>query len=206
MTRSRLLAVLEEAGRAMGVRELAASIGLHPNSVREQLQLLMDAGLVVSESAPASGRGRPALRYRARPDAEGEEPYRVLSHVLVDELGRSADAAAASTSAGEHWGATTTGSTGAPMAADDAIRRLIGILDDAGFEPEAPADSTAPIRLRRCPFEALAHDHQTVICGVHLGLMRGALRALGAPLDAVRLQPFVEPDVCLAHLEVRDGA
>ena len=95
-----------------------------------------------------------------------------------------------------------TGSTGAPMAAGDAIRRLIGILDDAGFEPEAPADPTAPIRLRRCPFEALAHDHQTVVCGVHLGLMRGALRALGAPLDAVRLEPFVEPGVCLAHLEV----
>ena len=92
------------------------------------------------------------------------------------------------------------------MAADDAIRRLIGMLDDAGFDPEPTADMTAPIRLRRCPFEALAHEHQTVVCGVHLGLMRGALRAMGAPLDAVRLQPFVEPDVCLAHLEVRDGA
>ena len=50
LTRSRLLAALEQADRPMGVRDLAASIGLHPNSVREQLQLLMDAGLVVSES------------------------------------------------------------------------------------------------------------------------------------------------------------
>lgn len=205
LTRSRLLATLEETGRPMGVRELAASIGLHPNSVREQLQVLMDAGLVIGEVAPPSGRGRPGHRYLARPDSDAEEPYRVLSRVLVDELGRSPDAGAASTSAGERWGQTMISSTGAPMAADDAIRRLIGILDDAGFEPEAPADPTAPIRLRRCPFEALAHDHETVICGVHLGLMRGALRALGAPLDAVRLRPFVEPGVCLAHLEVRDG-
>lgn len=206
MTRSRLLAALEQADRPMGVRDLAASIGLHPNSVREQLQLLMDAGLVVSESTTPCGRGRPAHRYRARPDPGGEEPYRVLSRVLVEELGRSPDAGPASTSAGERWGRAMTDSMGAPMAEGDAIRRLIGILDDAGFEPEAPADPTAPIRLRRCPFEALAHDNQTVICGVHLGLMRGALRALGAPLDAVRLEPFVEPGVCLAHLEARDGA
>lgn len=206
MTRSRLLAALEAAGRPLGVRELAASIGLHPNSVREQLQWLMDAGLVTSEAAPPSGRGRPALRYRARPDPDGEEPYRVLSRVLVEELGRSPDAGPASTSAGERWGRAMTDSMGAPMASGDAIRRLIRILDDAGFEPEAPADPTAPFRLHRCPFEALARDHETVICGVHLGLMRGALRALGAPLDAVRLEPFVEPSVCLAHLEPRDGA
>ena len=63
MTRSRLLAALEEAGRPMGVRELAASIGLHPNSVREQLQLLIDAGLVVSEvdAAVRSWPARPPL-------------------------------------------------------------------------------------------------------------------------------------------------
>lgn len=205
MTRSRLLAALEEAGRPVGVRELAASIGLHPNSVREQLQLLMDAGLVICESTTPSGRGRPALRYRARPDPAGDEPYRVLSRVLVEELGRSPDAGPASTRAGERWGRAMTDSMGAPTAAGDAIRRLIGILDEAGFEPEAPADLTAPIRLRRCPFEALARDHETVVCGVHLGLIRGALRALGAPLDAVRLEPFVEPGVCLAHLEPRDG-
>ena len=39
-----------------------------------------------------------------------------------------------------------------------------------------------------------------MICGVHLGLMRGALEALGAPLEATRLEPFVAPHLCLAHL------
>jgi len=186
----------------MGVRELAGSIGLHPNSVREQLQVLIESGLVVSEVAPPSGRGRPGHRYLARPDADGDEAYQVLSRVLVDELGRSPDAGAVSASAGERWGRTLVRSAGAPVTTDEAIDRLIGILDDAGFEPAMTAETTTPIRLRRCPFEALARDHLTVVCGVHLGLMRGALRALGAPLDVLRLQPFVEAGVCLAHLEV----
>jgi hypothetical protein len=30
--------------------------------------------------------------------------------------------------------------------------------------------------------------------------MRGALRQMGAPLDAAALEPYVEPDLCLAHL------
>jgi hypothetical protein len=34
--------------------------------------------------------------------------------------------------------------------------------------------------------------------------MRGALEELGSPLDAVRLEPFVEPDLCLAHLGPRN--
>jgi predicted ArsR family transcriptional regulator len=58
----------------------------------------------------------------------------------------------------------------------------------------------APIRLRHCPFGTLARDHGEVVCGVHLGLMRGVLRELDAPFDALRLEPFVGPSLCLAHL------
>jgi hypothetical protein len=83
---------------------------------------------------------------------------------------------------------------------DAAVRRLVELLADAGFEPEGPALPGGPIRLRRCPFEPLARDHRSVVCGVHLGLMRGALRQMGAPLDAAALEPYVEPDLCLAHL------
>jgi hypothetical protein len=52
----------------------------------------------------------------------------------------------------------------------------------------------------------LARDDGEVVCGVHLGLMRGILRELGAPFDAISLEPFVEPALCLAHLGGRsDG-
>jgi predicted ArsR family transcriptional regulator len=35
---------------------------------------------------------------------------------------------------------------------------------------------------------------------VHLGLMQGALTAMRAPVTVDRLDPFVEPDLCVAHL------
>ena len=88
--------------------------------------------------------------------------------------------------------------------ADAGIDRLVGLLDDVGFAPEQPTGPDDPIRLRHCPFGPLAQEHPTVVCGVHLGLMRGALRELGAPLDVVRLEPFVAPNLCVAHLEPRE--
>jgi hypothetical protein len=33
--------------------------------------------------------------------------------------------------------------------------------------------------------------------------MRGILAELDAPLDVTRLDPFVEPDLCVAHLASR---
>ena len=90
---------------------------------------------------------------------------------------------------------------------EDSVRQMdvVELLDAAGFAPEAPVADGRPIRLHHCPFGTLARDHGEVVCGVHLGLMRGALRELGAPFDALRLEPFVEPSLCLAHLGGRSG-
>jgi len=54
--------------------------------------------------------------------------------------------------------------------------------------------------LRHCPFLELAETSAQVVCPVHLGLMQGAMDAWGAPVDVDRLDAFVEPDLCLAHL------
>jgi predicted ArsR family transcriptional regulator len=206
LTRSRLLAVLRDSRGSMDIRELTDAVGLHPNSVREQLARLADAGLVVTEAAPSSGRGRPRLRYMARPEADEQAPYRALAGVLAEELERMADPATRATEAGERWGRALIGPAETVTDEDAAVGRLVGLLGDAGFEPEGPDLPGGPIRLRRCPFEPLARDHRGVVCGVHLGLMRGALRQMGAPLDAVALEPYVQPDLCLAHLRRRDEA
>jgi len=190
----------------MGIRELADAVGLHPNSVREQLARLAEAGLVATEAASPSGRGRPRLRYVARPEEDEQEPYRALARVLAEELERMADPATRAAEAGERWGRALVGPAGIVTEEDAAVGRLVGLLADAGFEPEGPDLPGGPIRLRCCPFEPLARDHRGVVCGVHLGLMRGALREMGAPLDAVTVEPFVQPDLCLAHLRRRDEA
>ncbi len=199
-TRSRLLTVLERAARPLGVRDLSSALDLHPNSVREQLRVLVDAGLVSCEVSAPSGRGRPRLLYAPRPVPDAEQPYRVLARVLAEQLERSPDPSAIAIEAGERWGAAMAGPIGAPLDAGEARDRLVRLLDGAGFAPEARGETSDPIRLGRCPFEPLARDHRTVVCGVHLGLMRGVLREYGAPIDAVELHPHAEADVCLAHV------
>jgi predicted ArsR family transcriptional regulator len=195
-----LLDVLRTTGRPMGTAELADMLGLHPNSVREQITRLVKAGLVEQTAAAPVGRGRPALRYAAHPDPSEPDSYEVLARVLAEQLGRAPDAAAMAEAAGERWGRSLVGAADRVTTPRAAMDRLIRVLDVAGFAPEVPTPTSESISLRRCPFETLAHTDTTVVCGVHLGLMRGVLAASGAPVETVTLQPFVEPGRCLAHV------
>jgi len=54
--------------------------------------------------------------------------------------------------------------------------------------------------LKRCPFEELATTYPAVIGSVHLGLLRGALAELGTGVEADPLEPFAEPDACIARV------
>lgn len=45
-----------------------------------------------------------------------------------------------------------------------------------------------------------ARAHAQVVCPIHLGLMQGAMAAWDAPVTVNRLEPFAEPDLCVAHL------
>jgi len=191
----------------MGVRELADAVGLHPNTVRQHLDQLVEARLVGRDTAPRMGRGRPALRYAAKPGSDEQEPvaYRALAGVLAEQVALLPNSVGVALTAGERWGRALAHEATGSAATTNAIGRLVGLLDAAGFAPEAPVADGGPIRLRHCPFGTLARANGAVVCGIHLGLMRGALREFGAPFDANRLEPFVEPDLCLAHLGGRSG-
>lgn len=45
------------------IAELATATGLHHNTAREHLHLLIDAGFVQARPEPVGGRGRPRMRY-----------------------------------------------------------------------------------------------------------------------------------------------
>lgn len=72
-------------------------------------------------------------------------------------------------------------------------------FDDLGFDPEGDVERLE-VHLRRCPFLDLAHERPEVVCSVHLGLARGVLAQEGGPLTAEWLEPFVEPQHCVLHL------
>jgi predicted ArsR family transcriptional regulator len=56
------------------------------------------------------------------------------------------------------------------------------------------------ILLNHCPFRETAQDHPDIVCSIHLGLMQGLLAELDAPVGVKRLDPFVTPRLCVAHL------
>jgi predicted ArsR family transcriptional regulator len=196
-TRRALLDALRDAPGPRGVRDLAGVVGLHRNSVREQLQQLERAGLVRVTRSEPSGRGRPCLRYALAP--EPEEPYRVLAGVLADQLAILPDPSDAWAAAGERWGRGAASAV-VEQADLDPADALIGLLADAGFAPEPAAPGDDEVNLRACPFLPIEHRHLPVVCGIHLGFIRGALRELGSTRDATSIEPLVRPDLCVARL------
>jgi len=70
-----------------------------------------------------------------------------------------------------------------------------------GFEPELTAEAAGQqIRMHACPFRTVARENPEVVCSVHLGVLRGTLTRLGVAPEAAALEPFVEPELCIAHL------
>jgi predicted ArsR family transcriptional regulator len=204
-SRGRVLDMLRTTGEPVGVQDIAERAGLHPNTARFHLDGLVDAGLAVREAEERSQPGRPRMVYRAAAMdvPAGRRSYRLLAEMLTslvaDALPQPDQAAVM---AGEAWGRYLA-ERPAPsqrVDAEEGARRLSTVLADAGFAPEVVDDAKPVIRLRRCPFREVAEQHREVVCSLHLGLMRGVLAEVRAPLKAERLEPFVEPSLCLAHL------
>ena len=198
------------------VGAVATALGQHTNTVREHLDGLVAAHLATRHRAPAQGRGRPAWLYAAAvpPDGDaGAVEYAALASVLADTIARPSPAPAAdAVAAGRRWGTALVDQRGAagarpPGAAAshrDARREVVTLLDDLGFAPQGDADAV-DVALRRCPLLAAAHRNPEVVCAVHLGLVRGALDALGAPTDGTSLTPFAEPGACRVRLAAGPG-
>src|SRR5450759_5608109 len=124
ISRARLLTVLERSARPMGVRELADAVYLHPNTVRQHLDQLVEAGLAVRDAAPPIGRGRPALRYAAEPGSDEQDPvaYRALAGVLVEQVALLPDGVGVARTAGEPWGRALEPEATDSAPTTDAIR------------------------------------------------------------------------------------
>jgi predicted ArsR family transcriptional regulator len=138
-------------------------------------------------------------------DPTGPRGYRLLAEVLVHSMATGTHSRAKAVAAGRAWGRTQgTSRTGEAGDADDrrdSVDRLVELLHEIGFAPEPRMDEgQRQIALRRCPFLVLAEARSEIICPVHLGLMQGAMEAWHSPVAVDRLEPFVEPDLCLAFL------
>lgn len=202
--RAALLELLAEHGRPMTVAEVAPLVGLHPNTVRAHLDVLVRTGRVTRSTEARSTPGRPRELYEAAgaPDEEGS--HALLAELLAAGLAEAVpDPAGAAARAGRRWAATSADVTAAPLPGPGdtsaALDPVIRLLTRTGFAPELSEDAST-IRLHHCPFRDVAAAHPGVVCSAHLGIIQGALDRLGTDVVATRILPFVQPDLCLAEL------
>lgn len=209
-SRARVLEILRAADDPLGVAQVAERAGLHTNTARFHLDGLAKAGLAERQPEERARPGRPRMVYRAcaQDVAAGQRSYRLLATMLTSLVaGAVPEPTRIAVEAGQEWGRYLA-ERPAPFQrvdAADGIRRLSAVLADAGFAPGPVSDPAAPvIPLRHCPFREIALQHGDVVCALHLGLMQGILDEVRAPVTADRLEPFVEPSLCLAHLTTQD--
>ena len=209
-SRADVLDMLRAADGPLGVREVAQRMGMHQNTARFHLEALVEAGLAERETEDRETPGRPRIGYRAAAGGPaGRRRYRLLAEMLTSLIaGTMPEPGSAAEAAGREWGAYLTEQPPPYQkpSAEQAIGKLTAIMEELGFSPQAEADDgdgQHRLCLRQCPFREVAKHHQDVICSLHLGLMRGALTQMRAPVTADRLDPFVEPSLCIARLSER---
>jgi predicted ArsR family transcriptional regulator len=215
--RARILDVLIDQPDPCTVSALSTLTRQHPNTIREHLDGLLTDRLAVRTRHPAQGRGRPAWLYSAAPEAGSDSAardYAALASTLAAQITRtSRHPGADSIEAGRIWGrdlirrSATPAASSAPSAIA-ARRVVVALLEELGFAPSTDT-RVGVVKLRRCPLLEAAHQYPAVVCGVHLGVVRGALDELGIDHDRTEhtaLQPFSEPGACRLDLLPRATA
>lgn len=203
-SRRRVLAALQAADGPLGVNAICAQVGLHANTARFHLDALVKQQLVERATEPRQGPGRPRALYKSITEgtAGGARRYGLLAQMLVEYVANQSERpAAAALEAGEAWGRSAARADAESNTTVGAVRQLVDVLGDYGFAPE-PVDvgDRQQILLHHCPFREAAESNRDVVCALHLGLMRGVLAELGAPVEAETIDPFVTPNLCIARL------
>jgi predicted ArsR family transcriptional regulator len=179
----------------MSITELSEATALHPNTVREHLNILIAAHFVSSQSDATGGRGRPKLSYQAVDTTEIPQQRNSQEADSLTLLCRVLAAQAAETNyhpstwnhvqdAARQW-VKAHGEdlpTEPITSAADALATVERVLDRRGFSPVSHPDEQRVV-LHACPYGELAIEQQQVICGAHLGLLLGVLESAESPVS-----------------------
>lgn len=203
-----VLRALKAGSGPMSIAAIAKVLDVHPNTVRFHLDTLVSDGRVERVEPDRTRPGRPPLMFRAIPqmDRSGPRHYRLLAEILAFPLASGRDPSGKAQAAGRMWGRQfkTSVPRGKKASVNESIDHLVEVLDDFGFAPERrKAAGEHQIGLRHCPFLELAETRRKIVCPIHLGLMQGILESQDAPVAVDRLEAFVQPDLCLAHLTLQ---
>ena len=206
--RRRLYELVVSRGQPIGRDEAAAAIGISRELAAFHLDRLVAGGLLDAEYRRLSGRtgpgaGRPAKLYRRSAQEVGvslpARRYDRAAGLFAEALSGLSDAGGTEAVQGA---ARSQGAELGSRARSKAVRgadehgvrtALIGLLGDAGFEPETDRPD-GDIRLRNCPYRTLSEQHRDLTCGMNLAWASGVVAGLADEALDVELRP--EPGSC----------
>jgi predicted ArsR family transcriptional regulator len=176
-TRRRIYDHVAAQAAPVSREEVAAAAGIGRTLAAYHLDRLTAEGLLTSTSERRTGRsgpgaGRPAKLY-ARSPAELSVSVPPRDYHLAARL--LSDAAAADTEGHTRRALTAAAEQlGRDLAAEHVP--LEPLLRERGYEPY---DDDGVVRLRNCPFHAVAQRHPEVVCDMNLALLTGLLEGDG---------------------------
>ncbi|MFF7358647.1 helix-turn-helix transcriptional regulator [Streptomyces filipinensis] len=214
--RRRLYEYVVSQGREVGRNEAAEAAGVARTLAAHHLDRLTEAGLLESGSRRLTGRsgpgaGRPAKVYtRARGERAVSLPardYRTAAELLA-EAAEQAGLDAGLCAAARRRGEALRGSA-APCG---GLEEAMAMLAARGYEPHlegaagiqdaegakgATAEAEPVVRMRNCPFHAVAERFPPLVCGMNLALLEGLFGTDGP----VRARMDARPGECCVVVE-----
>lgn len=205
---------VRRAGRPVTREEAAAATGISRKLAAFHLDKLVDRGLLTVTYARPPGRGgrgagRPAKYYEPS-DREfdvsiPERRYDLIGTVLLRALrskderepGDEAALRAARETGVEIGGAERRRRGIARPGPERAMKVTTDVLEERGYEPYR--DETGCVRVRNCPFHALAEQDRDLVCHMNEQLVDGVVRGLGNDTVRVVFDPI--PGECCVRVE-----
>lgn len=182
----------DEAANALGVPRPVAAF---------HLDRLVEAGLLEVSYRRLSGRrgpgaGRPSKLYRrsSRPREVSLPPrdYQLAAELFADALDDpAAEDARTSLSrlarrAGQSAGEAVGAGLGRRASRKRRLEAVQQALGDQGYQPYREGHE---VRVRNCPFHALAAAHRELVCGMNVALVGGVVEGAGAEGIEARFDP-----------------
>ncbi|MEU6312177.1 transcriptional regulator [Streptomyces sp. NPDC047014] len=214
--RRRLYEYVVAQGREVGRNEAAEAAGVARTLAAHHLDRLTEAGLLVSGSRRLTGRsgpgaGRPAKVYTRAPGERSvslpARDYRTAAELLAEaaeQAGLDAGLCAAARRRGEalRGGAAPCGGLAEAMellAARGYEPHVEGGEDSGGGGGEEAGEESdgRVVRMRNCPFHAVAERFPPLVCGMNLALLEGLLGTDGP----VRARMDARPGECCVVVE-----
>lgn len=152
----RVLEVVESAGQPISSAEVAKTLKLHPNTAREHLDALLNAGLVTTVPMRTGKRGRPTLLY----SVTTLDPNQILSTYLdvitatAISLAEGSDGVAQAIAVGKNWAGLTPPRPEAASEGANAVATSSAASAEAPNGAATASDAVEPSNLSKASADA----------------------------------------------------